>query len=74
MITIKCNDCGRQHNATSMTMIFVCECGKQLIWEGKLTKNVLLLQKKRPQKRDVMPNGMTYPERSEFLRKKYCPQ
>jgi hypothetical protein len=42
-----------------------------LIWGGELTKDAFLLNKKRPQKRDVMPNGLTTTERETFFKKKY---
>jgi hypothetical protein len=54
-----------------MTMILICCCKRQLIWGGKLTPDALLLNKKRPQKRDVIPEGLTSPEREAFFKKKY---
>jgi hypothetical protein len=54
-----------------MTMILVCNCHKHLIWGGEITKDAMMLQKKRPAKRDVIPNGLTSPEREAFFKKKY---
>lgn len=68
---VKCLRCEREHNANSMTMILICCCKRQLIWGGKLTPDALLLNKKRPQKRDVIPEGLTSPEREAFFKKKY---
>lgn len=68
---VKCLRCEREHNTNSMTMILVCNCHKHLIWGGEITKDAMMLQKKRPAKRDVIPNGLTSPEREAFFKKKY---